>query len=268
MPQPPQAYILFDGSAGNFVEVLDPDTGEFSVDTTGELTVAVWMRPDALTFPNTDGSLPDEQYVHWLGKGDGSGPTAQQEWTFRMYSQSDPPGPRANRISFYVFNLAVPAGVQNEGIGSYFQDPVAPGDWIHVVGVADCQRTSIYKNGVLRRCDQYRGTPAQGSSCHAYTPDRWIRPRHGAAPLRIGHRDRNSYFQGAIAEVRLWGRALTADAVNQLYASDVVPQDGLVGEYLLNEGGTGGGNTSHDTGGAATGPHDGTVFGTTWTWIA
>src|SRR5262249_30177002 len=143
------------------------------------LTVAARFRPDALHFDLTDGSAQTinntaEQYVHWLGKGCGVDPsidplqcvgrgeidthtgTPQQEWTFRIYSQtlplpcptapdpSDPtrlPCPRQNRISFYVFNLSAPAGqtCQNEGIGSYFQlgindsDPVIPGEWIHVV---------------------------------------------------------------------------------------------------------------------------------------
>ena len=58
-------------------------------------TIAVWMRPDALTFAKTQGSLTNQQYVHWL---------TNHEWAFRMYSQTNPPGPRANRISFYVFN--------------------------------------------------------------------------------------------------------------------------------------------------------------------
>lgn len=260
--------MLFDGTVGNYVEVPDPATVEFSVDTTGELTVSAWMRPDTLTFSNTDGTAADQQYVHWLGKGEGSGPIAQQEWVFRMYSQSDPAGPRANRISFYVFNLAPPEGVSNEGIGSHFQDDVAPGDWMHIVGVADCQRTSIYKNGGLRRCDQYRGVPSPGSGCHGYAPARWIRPRHGAAALRIGHRDGNSSFQGAVAEVRLWSRALSSKEVAQLYSAGTVSQDGLVGEYLLDEGSAGGETTAHDTSGVATGPHDGTVVGTTWSWMA
>ena len=41
---------------------------------------------------------------------------------------------RRNRISFYVFN---PDG--HLGVGSYFQDPVIQGEWIHVLGIADGQ---------------------------------------------------------------------------------------------------------------------------------
>lgn len=232
-PLSPQAYLQFDGSNTNYVEA--PDSTDFSVDTTGALTISAWMRPDALTFTNTEGSLPDEQYVHWLGKG-GRG---QFEWVFRMYSLGNPPGPRENRISFYVFNLT-----GGRGCGSYFQDPVQAGQWVHVVGVADdtAQTTSIYKNGVLRNTNPYAGI---------------IAPQHGTAPLRMATRDFASFFQGALAQVRIWNRVLTAQEISDLYALGTVPQDSLVAEYLLNEGM---GSTAFDTAGG----HAGTVFGATW----
>lgn len=292
----PQAYIQFDGSAGNYVEILDPSTADFSVNPGVGLTVAVWMRPDALSFLNTDGSIPPDgthqQYVHWLGKGDGSGDTAQQEWTFRIYSQLEPLPcpieicPRLNRISFYVFNLSRPPGVscQNEGIGSYVQypindvEPVVPGAWIHVVGVIDdredltqsprAKTTTIYKNSDFIRCDQYQATGAPG--CQRL-PDqrpgqcpRPITPTHGTAPVRIGHRDRLSYFNGAIAEVKIWNRPLAQDEVAKVYFGIEPVTDGLVGQYLLNEGGVD--RTAHDTSGNPNGPHDGTVLGDTWMW--
>ncbi len=232
-PLPPQAYLQFDGSNTNYVEV--PDSTDFSVDTTGALTISAWMRPDALTFANTEGSLPNEQYVHWLGKGE----TTRHEWVFRMYSLGDPPGPRESRISFYAFNL-----VGGRGCGSYFQDPIQAGQWVHIVGVADdsAQTTAIYKNGVLRNTNSYAGI---------------ITPQHGAAPVRMATRDFASFFQGALAQVRVWNRVLSAQEVSDLYALGNVPQDGLVAEYLLNEGA---GSTAFDT---ADG-HDGTVFGATY----
>src|SRR5712664_2865714 len=145
----PQSYIQFDGRAGNYVEIDYPDAPDFSVNRNVGLTVSAWMRPDDLHFDRTDGSDPNQQFVHWLGKGVGSDDNAQQEWTFRIYSQNLPlpckTCPRINRVSFYVFNLARPAGksCQNEGIGSYFQypindpDPLVAGEWIHIAGVVD-----------------------------------------------------------------------------------------------------------------------------------
>ncbi len=192
-----------------------------------------------LTFPASEKS----GYVHWMGKG----ASGQQEWVFRMYNETttdDPPRP--NRISFYVFN---PSG--KDGIGSHFQDPVQAGAWIHVVGVADGATTSIYKNGVFRRCDRYTGTGP--GSCHNYPQDKWITPNRGSAPLRIGTRDFESFFLGAIREVRVWNRALTATEVAALY-SGAPPQNGLVAEYLLGR------DVAVDT---ADG-HNGVIVGGTW----
>jgi len=237
--QPPASYLQFAGDK-SFVEIPGSPA---SVSSQG-LTVAVWMRPDTLTFTNTEGRDPGERYVHWLGKGE----RGREEWTFRMYSRlrsdgpgspSDTPGPRANRISFYVFN---PEGLR--GCGSYFQDPIVAGEWIHVVGVADASAltTTIYKNGELRHSDSYRDT---------------IDPHAGAAPLRFGTRDFASFFQGGIGPVLAWSRPLTAPEVRDLYTAGVVPQDHLIARYGLTEGT---GTSVRDSAGGA----DGTLTGVTW----
>src|SRR5262249_3735396 len=194
---PTEHYLVYDGVT-NYAEV--PSSSDLSVSSTG-LTVEVWMRPDTLTFPHTEGSLATEQYVHWLGKGQSS----QQEWTFRMYSLTNPPGPRQNRVSFYVFNAN--GGL---GCGNYFQDPPVAGQWVQVVAVADqgTHTTSIYKNGVFRHSDSFAGI---------------ITPIPGAAPLRFGSKDFASFFQGAIGPVRVWNRPLSVAEVQGLYASDTVP---------------------------------------------
>jgi hypothetical protein len=231
-PAPPtQRYLAFDGTA-SYVEV--PSSADLSLSSTG-ITIEAWMRPDTLMFPRTEGSLATEQYVHWLGKGQ----SGQQEWTFRIYSDTNPPGPRQNRVSFYVFNTT-----GGRGCGSYFQDPLTTGNWVQVVGIADqgAHTTSIYKNGTLRHSDSFAGI---------------IAPVAGSAPLRFGSKDFASFFQGAIGPVRVWNRPLNSAEVLALYASNVVPQNGLVAQYLLTEGS---GGTAHDT---AKG-HDGNVIGTRW----
>ena len=234
----PSNFVQFNGSSA-YVEVAD--SADLSVATTGALTVSAWMRPDTLTFPNTEGS----GYVYWLGKGS----PGQHEWVLRMYSQANQEN-RVNRISFYVFNQA--GGL---GIGSYFEDQVIPGEWIHVVAVADGRRTRIYKNGVPRDCDQYTGD--DDPKCDHYAANLWITPRHGNAPLRLGTRDLHSYFQGALAQVRIWNRALSADEITGLYQQDQVSRTSLVAEYLFTEGS---GTIAHDTAGS----HTATLFDTTW----
>lgn len=98
---------------------------------------------------------------------------------------------RANRISGYLFNAS-----GGKGAGSYFQTEVRPGQWIHYVLVinADAKSreypngyTKIYRNGILANQDDlnYRGTP--------------VAPSRGSAPFRIGTRDFNSFFKGAIS---------------------------------------------------------------------
>ena len=280
----PQGFIKFDGTPDNYVEIDDPSTADFTVNPGVGFTVAAWMRPDALHFDNTDGSDPNQQYVHWLGKGVGSDDNAQQEWTFRIYSQNEPIPcemcPRLNRVSFYVFNLHRPPGMdcQNEGIGSYFQypindpDPIVPNVWIHVVGVVDdsegVKTTAIYKNSNFIRCDRYQATDVPACQrLPAQMPGqcpRPITPTHGTAPVRFGHRDRLSYLNGAIGEVRIWNRALTDQEVASAYQGVDPAPDALMGQYLLNE--TGDDTTAHDTSGNPTGPHDGRVLGTTWMW--
>jgi hypothetical protein len=240
---PPASFVLFDGISSH-IDV--PDNPDLSVATTGMLTVSAWMRADALTFPKTEGS----GYVYWLGKGSGN----QQEWSFRIYSQPNQEN-RGNRISFYVFNPSSPRP-PNLGIGSEFQDQVMPGEWIHVVAVVDGQQTRLYKNGVQRDCDQYN-TNSGDPTCNTYRSAEWITPAHGTAPMRMGTRDLRSYFQGALAEIRIWNRALSADEIANLYAQDIAPPDGLVAEYLFCEGA---GTVAYDTAGS----HDATLVDVNW----
>jgi hypothetical protein len=154
--------LNFDG-IDDYIEIADD--ARLSVATTGRLTVAAWMRPDVLAFPNFEST----GYVRWLGKGE----IGQQEWTFRMYNQTtnDIP-PRPNRIS-----------------------------------------------GFLKRTRAYSGI---------------ITPEHGVAPLRIGTRDLNSFFLGAIREVQIWSRALEPLEV-KMVAEDSIPQEGLAAEYRLDQ---------------------------------
>jgi hypothetical protein len=227
-----ESYLHFDGIQ-SYIEI--PDSPDFSLTTTGALTVSAWIRPSTLMFPSTDGKGVDltRAYVHWLGKGE----DGKQEWTFRIYSQDNTKG-RANRISFYVFD---PAGGQ--GIGSYYQDPNNPvqvGVWIHVVGSADSEKTYLHINGISVDSDVYRPT---------------IQPQRGNAPVRIGTRDFNSFFQGEIRGVRFWNRLLTDAEILGLFNSTAVPAGGLVAEYLLTQ------DIAPDNAGS----HHGVIHAASWT---
>ncbi len=239
LAQPAPVYLQLDG-LNDYVEIEDSD--DFSVSAEG-LTISAWVKPGTLWFPKAqESSRPCEPYVHWLGKGVPN----QHEWVFRVYSRNQcEANPRENRISFYLFNRG-----GGEGVGSYFQEPVSPGEWIHVVGIADAENTYIYKNGQLKDCDQYRGEP--GGRCPR---DRLtIAPENGEAPVRMGTRDFRSRFLGGLSKVRIWNRPLTDQEVADLYGSDRVPTNGLVAEYLLDEEA---GTIARDS----TGAHDGAIVG-------
>jgi hypothetical protein len=229
-PTRARVAAVFDGETG-YVEI--PDADIFSEPTTGELSVEAWIRPDSLDMPNRESS----GYVHWMGKG----VSGEHEWVSRMYQQGNSED-RENRISFYSFNLS--GGL---GAGSYFQDDVTVGEWIHYVGTFDAVRTTIYKNGVERDSDLLSGYD--------------IVPENGGAPVRIGTRDRNSFFQGAIARVAVYDTLLTEShaaahfaAAGADYDAVILAEPSLVAYYPLDETS---GSVAHD----AKGSHDGAYQG-------
>jgi len=192
---------VFDG-ASQYLEVTDAD--DLSVTATGILTIEAWIRPDTLQFANQEGS----GYVHWMGKGEAN----QHEYVGRMYSLTNTES-RPNRISGYSFNLA--GGL---GTGSYFQDSVSVGEWIHFVLIINTVNTNaqyttgytqVYKNGEQRDKD-------------ALTSYSTI-PGNGTAPFRIGTRDMQSFFQGAIGKVAVYDYELPAATIRSHYQTVVPP---------------------------------------------
>jgi Concanavalin A-like lectin/glucanases superfamily len=178
-----------------------PDHNVFSLPTTKQLSISVWMRPGTLNFPNDERS----GYVHWLGKGVAD----QHEWTFRMYS-ADNTENRHNRTSFYLFN---PGG--DRGTGSFVEEPVTSGTWYHYVAVADMHTDTItwYKNGQQRDQDCFWSKPSP-EICKKVTDP--VEPKSGTAPVRVGTRDFASFFKGAIDNIHIYNRALSAAEVGQL----------------------------------------------------
>jgi len=210
--------VYFDGT-GDYGEVASRPV--FSASNTGQLTVCAWIKPEVLDFPNVESS-DDGPYCHFLGKGDYGSPDNQFEWGFRMYNKTG--GGRPNRVSFYLWN---PAG--GLGVGSYVQDDVVAGEWMHLVGAADEASTYIYKNGVLRDSDIYNVGDINNSEVV-------IVPALGIAPVRIGTRDFHSYFQGAIGCVKVYNRKLSDAEVVQEFNNNG-PTAGLVARMVAKRKG-------------------------------
>jgi hypothetical protein len=181
----------------------------------------------------------------------GKGVSGQHEWVARMYQDGNSED-RANRISFYSFNLT--GGL---GAGSYFQDTVTAGAWIHYAGEFDDVNTYIFKSGVLRDQDPLSGYD--------------IVPRNGTAPVRIATRDFASFFQGSIARVAIYStrlpaatlaaHAATTDAA--AYDAMVLAEPSLVGYWRLDDAT---GTVAADALGRHPGSYHGgvTLRGATW----
>ncbi len=182
-----ESDLWFDGQ-NDLVEI--DDHNDFSVSTTEEMTISAWIKPNALTFDNTAGT----GFVHWLSKGD----NGEYEWAFRMYSADNSEG-RHNRISFYLFNRE--GGL---GAGSYVEEDVRVGEWIHLVAKVDGERIYLYKNGILKDSDLYKGEPY------------FINPSNQDAPVRIGGGPRG-FFEGAVGDVAVFNRALSNEEIAIIY---------------------------------------------------
>jgi hypothetical protein len=176
-----------------YIEI--PDHSVFSISTTRKFSMSVWMRPGTTTFPEVEGGPGATNYVYWMGKG----VPDQHEWACRMYNLHNSEN-RPNWISFYVFNLG-----GDLGAGSRVEDPVTPLVWLHFVATVDVAANTIkwYENGALRDTDTLSGFS--------------ITPENGTAPVRLGTRNRDSYFKGSIDNLLFYNRVLSAFEVIQLY---------------------------------------------------
>ena len=199
---PDTAVTLHGAGSGDFVEIPDQAGAPFSQPTSGAgLTVEVWMRPDALSFPGET----SDPYIHWLGKGIPS----NYEWGFRFYTQESPDRP--NRISAYLWN---PSG--SLGAGAYFQDSLVAGVWMHVVACYDPgdftnpkAGVQIYRDGVRRL-----GPPSPGTLYATYG----ISSVNGTAPVRLGARNNvNLTFPGGLDEVAIYPRVLSPGEILENY---------------------------------------------------
>ncbi|CAF3776538.1 unnamed protein product [Rotaria sp. Silwood1] len=191
------------------------DNDYLEIVRTGILTIEAWFRPDTLQFDYEEGS----GYVWWMGKGN----IQQQSWAARMYSYNNTEG-RLNRISGYAFNLS--GGL---GAGSYFQDNVIVGQWIlytltiNTVNVSSTYPTGytkIFKNGVERDQDPLLGYG--------------IIPQNGTAPMRVGTRQLQSFFKGAIGKVAVFDYELNSNQIQIHFNCMVTSTNCTDVQFLLN----------------------------------
>jgi hypothetical protein len=151
------------------------DTGASILDTTGNYSVAAWVKLDSLggfaTAVSQDG--------------------AQESGFFLQYSGAD------NRFAF-----------SSSGGRALAFDAPQPGRWYHLVGVRDAAsgQFELYVDGEPQR------TSAQSGCAEAATGHTVIgRAKFGGNQV--------DFWRGALDQVHVYDRALSADEVKQLYQS-------------------------------------------------
>jgi len=126
-------------------------------------------------------------------------------------------------------------------------DSLKLNEWHHVAATYDGQQMKVYINGVQKAIQ------AVASPNISYNPEN---------DLHIGaykDNDENYYFQGKIAEVRLWNIARTPEDIKKDSSRRLVGNEaGLVGYWPLNEGAN---NAINDK--TSNGNH-GTIQGASW----
>jgi len=167
-----------------------PDSDMFSA-VSGELTILAWIQPAVLQFPKSE----SVGYVNWMGKGE----PGEYEWTFRIYNE-DNADKTPSRIVFAVFNRD---GTKEANVS--FQDLLEANKWIHVAAKIEGGKIQIFKDGIVRQE-------------MIYVPD--VTLGNGTAPLRIGTREFNSFFQGKMAKIRIYNKPLLASEIYAIYAAE------------------------------------------------
>lgn len=102
------------------------------------------------------------------------------------------------------------------GSGAYVEKHLKPGKWVHIVATFDSGDKTNPKAGVSIYKDcKLAGSPASSPGARYEAQD--VTPVHGGAPLRIGTRDKNTFFTGAIDEVAAYPRVLTPREIADNY---------------------------------------------------
>lgn len=183
---------------GDYLEVAD--SPDLSIPTTGQLTAEMLIRPDVVA--DLPGAEPSSEgpMVTPLVKGSSFGKDGDQEHAMRLYDQDSK---RPGRTSAYAFN---PDGGQ--GAGSYAQQNLEEGRWVHLAAVYDTKTkgddgwgtVTLYRDGLKVDTDTLGG-------------DYKITPADGDSPLFIGGDGVRSAFTGAIGPAAIYPTAQTAQQV-------------------------------------------------------
>jgi len=187
--------LQFDG-VNDYVDMGNPA----SLQTTGDLTLSVWIKPTS--FPGTD----DNTVLMKAGPGD---------CAYKMDVTRDSSGGAPGLQHFYMFvtsdnNRCVPGA--GTGAQRYNTTMLATSTWNHIVGVYRAGTSlDVYLNGVLDdgTLVDTSGSPAIPATVHGTS----------TATVKMGYDwiAGQNPFAGSMDDARIYNRALTAAEVKQLY---------------------------------------------------
>jgi hypothetical protein len=188
-----------------------------SIPTTGNLTFEAWIRPDVLQFAHDDKS---SGYVDWMGKCDRYAPSC--EWEARMYDTTTKESPnRPNRLSAYVFNPG--AGLGSAADWQPSAGVITAGQWVHVVGEytlesqpADCPSAPASPGSIGLWVDGVPWNQASHNPTGCMSQYDVV-PVAGPSAVNIGTMAADSWFQGAIGKVAIYGYLLTQAQITGHY---------------------------------------------------
>jgi hypothetical protein len=169
---------------GDHTAVSAPDSASLTL--TGPMTVAVWVRST-----NPDIVKQEAVVEKWDAvplpqpTANGSTVTSKNGFMLRIDTQERP-----------KFSVIADVGASTVAV-SPIRVPV--GVWCHLAGVYDGSNVSIYVDGAL-------------AATHAMA----VKPLHGPSPLEIGISHGGHSFNGALDDVRIYDRALSAAEVKAL----------------------------------------------------
>ncbi len=228
------AVLLAVAAAGHPARAQDPvalsfgsgDYAELAPDAlalTGDLTIEAWIRIDQHTAGRSFAQIVQRE-------GAGSGAAANAHYTLALTSNG--------RLDAYHQSGAGIAAV------ALSTSAVPLGRWVHVAEVRDAAARTyrFYIDGVPEAPVSYTANPDGGSG----TVTRFGSPAYP--------------FVGRLDEVRIWGRALTAEEILAHKDAEIEPPapDGLVGYWRFDDGPA---TTTADLSGN---DHTATLHGATW----
>ena len=235
---------------------LNENTGTIAYDSAGDndgtISGATWttgVNGSALLFDGSD------DYVEIDGQIITDYPFTMSTWIKAEFAWADQVifdgADSSFSNSYYGIYVSygeggrVGIGARNPATQTVFGETVVTdGEWHHVVGVfASATDRRLYVDGVSEANDTT-------SVSYSTDVDKWTIGRWGDSTPK-------SYFKGVIDEVSLYGTALSAEEVGELYNETKPKEGGVVSLWHLDEDS---GATAYDS---ADG-NDGTISGATW----